>query len=92
MSSPVALEGKRPQALPVVSADATSYLVDLAGRILRPAFTPAKRIDFDSVKGNQICARAGVLTCLRCGMSVIVAGTATTQVLQRMRCGRALQR
>ena len=74
----------KPQVLPVVSLGGTAYLVDLGQRQFRETMNPSSYVDFDTVKGEQLCRQAGVVTCLRCGMSVIAA---PVEELRCMRCG-----
>jgi len=80
---------ERPRCQPIVSVDGTTFFVDLDNRLLRAAFKPGTRIDFDAVDGRRICEIAGVVTCRRCGMSAIVADSA--RPLCCMRCRSAVR-
>ena len=75
-----------PRVLPTIRLNGKAYFVDLALRQFRETMDPGKRIDFDAVKGVELCWQAGVVTCLGCGMSAIVAST-NGETLRCMRCG-----
>ena len=77
-------------ALPAVRVDGTAYVVDLGRRQFRDTFNVNGRIDFDSVEGQRLCAATGVVTCLRCGMSVIVPMSDEDDEWRCMRCGRTV--
>ena len=61
------------RVLSVVRLDGVAYVVDLGHRQFRESFNPRKRVDFDAVRGQELCRRVGVVTCLSCGMSAIIA-------------------
>ena len=73
-------------ALPIVRMNGTAYMVDLGQRQFRDTFNLQGWIDFDSVKGERLRSLIGVVTCLRCGMSVIVSMTPGND--DRLRCMR----
>ena len=76
-----------PRCLPVVRLDGTAWFIDLRLRQFRETMNPHNYVDFDTVKGRQLCRQAAVVTCLRCGMSVIVPGTIPDDGLRCARCG-----
>ena len=78
---------KMPQVLPTIRLNGKAYFVDLALRQFRETMDPGRRIDFDAVKGVELCRQAGVVTCLRCGMCAIVGACAGDVKLRCMRCG-----
>ena len=80
--------GSRP--LPVLQVKSTGYYVDLGNRQFRETMNPENRVEFDSVNGEELCRQAGVVTCLGCGMSVIIAGGEEGDGLHCMRCGRGV--
>jgi len=59
--------------LPIVRVNGTGYYVDLEHRLFRDTMNPSRYIDFDSAAGRHLSRQAGVVTCLRCGASVIVS-------------------
>ena len=77
---------RAPQVLPTVRLQGTAYFVDLARRQFRDTMNIQQHIDFDSAKGVALCRQAGVVTCLRCGMSAIVATSRREDDLRCMRC------
>jgi len=80
----------KPQVLPIVQLDGTAYYIDLDHRLFKPVMTPKAYIDFDSVAGLRLCQESGVMTCLQCGMSVIVALQTIDNGLRCGRCGKAV--
>jgi len=76
--------------LPVVRLGGMAYFVDLSLRQFRETMNPRNYVDFDSVKGEELCAQAGVVTCLSCGMSVIVPASLREERLRCVRCGLGL--
>ena len=79
--------GPDKHVLPTVRLNSKAYVIDLALRQFRDTFNPQSRIDFDSVKGQQLCQQASVITCLQCGMSVIVAADLEDDDFRCMKCG-----
>jgi hypothetical protein len=79
-----------PRCLPVVMLDGTAWFVDLRLRQFRETTNPHNYVDFDTVKGQRFCQQAGVVTCLRCGTSVIVSGSVLDEDLRCVRCGRVV--
>ena len=77
------------QVLPTVRLDHGIYVIDLQLRQFRDTMVPSKRVDFDSVQGRQMCRQTGVVTCLSCGMSVILS-VSSDDALSCTRCGRQL--
>ena len=65
-----------PRVLPIVRLADTAYFVDLRLRQFRETMNPHNYVDFDSARGKAMCRRAGVVTCLHCGASAIVAASA----------------
>ena len=78
----------RRRELPVVRADGVGYYLDLCGRQFRETMNPAARVDFDSVKGAELCRKTSVVTCLACGMSALTGRRDNGEDLRCMRCGR----
>ena len=76
--------------LPIARVNGTGYYVDLGHRLFRDTMNPLRYIDFDSAEGRQLCRQAGVVTCLRCGTSVIVSRLMTGNGLRCVRCGGGL--
>ena len=77
-------------ALPTVLLGGKGYFIDLEARLFRETVNPGRYVDFDSVKGKRLCQEAGVVTCLRCGASVIVAAAGRRQGLHCVRCKEAI--
>ena len=59
--------------------------IDLRLRQFRETTNPGRYVDFDSAKGGKMCQLAGVVTCLGCGLSVIVSAF-DGEGLRCMRC------
>jgi len=76
-----------PAVLPVARIEGTAYLIDLESRFFREALYPGRYVDFDTVKGRTLCGLAGVITCLRCGTSVIMATSMKHVDLRCVCCG-----
>ncbi|MBN1346702.1 MAG: hypothetical protein JXQ73_28685 [Phycisphaerae bacterium] len=76
--------------LPVVRLDGTAWFVDLRLRQFRETMNPHNYVDFDTVKGTRFCQQAGVVTCLRCGTSVVVSGSPLDEGVCCVRCGWAV--
>ena len=74
--------------LPVLQLSGTGYYIDIGSRLFRETMIPGKRVDFDSVRGENLCRQAGIVTCLGCGMSALIAGREPGDGLRCMRCGR----
>ena len=55
------------RVLPVARLNGGAYIVDLRLRQFRQTMNPGSYVDFDSVKGQEMCERVGVVTCLGCG-------------------------
>ena len=81
---------RRRAVLPVVRLEGTAYFIDLSQRQFRETMNQGDYVDFDSVKGKRLCEEAGVVTCLRCGASVIVAASLLELQLRCVRCGAAV--
>jgi hypothetical protein len=80
--------GTSTHVLPIVRLHGAAYFVDLEQRQFKETMNPGNYVDFDSVKGQQFCHEAGVVTCLGCGMSVIVADPGDMTDARCMRCSR----
>ena len=80
------MTGMRP-ALPTILLGSKGYFIDLKARLFRETLDPGRYIDFDSVEGERLCRQAGVVTCLRCGASVIVSVSIWGEELRCVRCG-----
>lgn len=78
------------RSLPVVTLNGTAWFVDLRLRQFRETMNPHNYVDFDTVKGKRFCRQSGVVTCLRCGMSVIVPGSVLDEGLGCARCSGAV--
>ena len=72
---------------PMIEQNGTRYVIDLGLRQFRDTFSPQNHIDFDSVHGQQLCQQASVISCLQCGMSVIVAASLEGDEFRCMKCG-----
>ena len=79
--------GPDQRVLPTVRLNSKAYVIDLAQRQFRDTFNPQKHIDFDSVQGQQLCQQASVISCLQCGMSVIMAASLEGDEFRCMKCG-----
>ena len=77
------------RVLPVARLNEAAYFIDLRQRQFRETMNPGSYVDFDSVKGRKMCKRAGVVTCLGCGLSVIMSPSAI-EGLRCCRCGRVV--
>ena len=75
------------RVLPVARLNGSAYFIDLRLRQFRETMNPGSYVDFDSVKGREMCEQAGVVTCLGCGLSVIVSFAFDGEGLRCMRCG-----
>ncbi len=80
------------QVLPTVRLAHGIYVIDLRLRQFRDTMVPSKRVDFDPVQGGPMCRQAGVVTCLSCGMSVIIPVGVDDNALSCARRGRRLAR
>ena len=80
------MTGMKPM-LPTISIGGQGYFIDLESRLFRETMDPGRYVDFDSVKGKALRKQAGVVTCLSCGASVIVAASIRTGSLRCVRCG-----
>ena len=78
-------------SLPTIVLGSKGCFVDLQARLFRETMDPGRHIDFDSVKGTELCKLAGVVTCLRCGASVMAAGSLMDDKLRCVRCGGWIQ-
>ena len=85
------MTGMKP-ALPTIVLGGKGYFIDLEKRLFRETMDPGRYVDFDSVKGKWLCEQAGVVTCLRCGASVIVAATLRKEQPRCVRCGAFIER
>ena len=56
-------ERRGTSVLPVVRLNGGAYFIDLGYRQFREVMNPGSYVDFDSVKGREMCERAGVVTC-----------------------------
>ena len=77
---------KTPPVPPTIRLNGKAYIIDLSLRQFRETMNPGHRVDFDSVAGVELCRQAGVITCLRCGASAIVAGSAREEAIWCLRC------
>ena len=55
------------RVLPVARLHGGAYFVDLRLRQFRKTMNPGNYVDFDLVKGREMCHVPGVVTCLGCG-------------------------
>lgn len=78
----------RTRQLPAVRLNGTGYYIDISGRQFRETMNPAKRVDFDSALGENLCLRVGIVTCRGCWLSVLVGAREAGDGLRCMRCGR----
>ena len=76
--------------MPVIRLAGTAYFIDLSHRHFKETMNPGIRVDFDSVEGQRLCRQAGVVTCLNCGTSAIVAASVLDNELSCLRCKRTL--
>ena len=79
------------RALPTILLGGKGYFIDLESRLFRATMDSGRYVDFDSVKGKGLCGQVGVVTCLRCGASVIVAASLHEEQLRCVRCGAAVE-
>ena len=79
------------RALPTILLGGKGYFIDLEARLFRETMDPGQYIDFDSVKGSELREQAGIVTCLRCGASVIVSVALRGTQLRCVRCGTAIE-
>ena len=77
------------QVLPIVRINGTAYYIDLVQRQFRDVMLPRDHISFDSVKGIEMRHALGVVTCLACGMSVMIAER--LEKMRCLRCGRQIE-
>ena len=75
-----------PQRLPLFVMDGKQYFADLRLREFRTIDGPLKSIGFDSDQGRQLCLLTGIVTCGRCGMSVMISGFYRDRELCCMNC------
>ena len=83
---------RRGQVLPTIVLGGKGYFIDLQARLFKETMNPRNYVDFDSVKGEELCAQAGVVTCLSCGASVIVPESLREEQLRCVRCGIFIER
>ena len=74
------------RCMPTIRIEGTAYFIDLSGRQFREPMDPSSRVDFDSVKGERFCRKAGVVTCLGCGASVIIGVGLADEDLRCVSC------
>ena len=91
MTHKTADEPRQPVVLPVVRIEGTANFIDLTQRHFRETMNPRSHVDFDSVMGKRLCQQTGVVTCLRCGASVIVAAGLQEAPLRCVRCGTFIE-
>ena len=77
------------RVVPIVRINGTAYYIDLAQRQFRDVMMPRNYIAFDSVRGIEMRHALGVITCLGCGMSVMVAER--LENMRCLRCGRRVE-
>ena len=82
---------RRDRALPTILLGGKGYFIDLEARLFRETMDPGRYVDFDSVKGSELREQAGIVTCLRCGASVIVSAALRGARLWCVRCGMDLE-
>jgi hypothetical protein len=87
---PETREGQTVRVLPVVRLAGNAYFVDLEYRHFKETMNPGNYVDFDSVKGQRFCQEASVITCLGCGMSVIVPPVGDLADARYIRCSRMI--
>ena len=75
-----------PRALPVVLFEGRQYFADLRLNEFRPVRGLFSSIPFDSEQGKVMCISTGVVTCISCGMSVIISKVYENNQLRCMQC------
>ena len=78
-------------ALPTILLGGKGYFIDLEARLFRKTMDPGRYIDFDSARGSELREQAGIVSCLGCGASVIVAVSLRGARLRCVRCGTAFE-
>ena len=84
-------KGDGPWVLPIARLVDSPYFIDLRLRQFRETMNPGSYVDFDSVEGRTKCRKAGVVTCLRCGFSVIMSPSAIEEGLRCWRCDQVIE-
>ena len=82
---------QRCPTLPTILLGGKGYFIDLEARLFRETMDPGSYVDFDSVRGSELRERAGIVTCLGCGASVIISAALHGARLRCVRCGTALE-
>jgi hypothetical protein len=77
--------------LPTILLGGKGYFIDLEARLFRETMDPGCYVDFDSVKGQELCEQAGVVTCRGCGASVMIFAALQRARLRCVRCGTAIE-
>jgi hypothetical protein len=77
--------------MPTMLLAGKGYFIDLEARLFRETMAPGRYVDFDSAKGQELCEQAGIVTCLRCGASVVVSAALRGAPLRCVRCGTAVE-
>ena len=78
------------RVLPTVQILERHYFIDLESHQFRNTEDPQDTVAFPSDEGRRMCIQAGVLTCPRCGTSVIIALFHTDAPLHCISCGLRL--
>ena len=77
-----------PWVCPMVRHGSTDYVVDLKRGHFRQLSSPFEVIEFESDRGQEMCAAVGVITCSCCKISVMFH--AAPFGLYCIRCGTAI--
>jgi len=80
------VDGDGPKVLPVLWLGEKRYWIDLRLQEFRTVDPVLECIGFDSAEGRRLCRLANVVTCPRCGTSVIVSGWMAGKELRCVRC------
>ena len=75
-----------PQMLPLFLMDGKRYFADLRMREFRIIGGSLQSIGFDSDKGRRMCLQTGIVTCGKCGMSVMLSSFYHDRELCCMNC------
>ncbi len=75
-----------PRSLPIILYEGQQYFTDLRLNEFRPVRGLFSSIPFDSEQGKVMCRSTGVVTCISCGMSVIISKVYENNQLRCMQC------
>ena len=80
------VEEEGPKVLPVLWMGERRWWIDLRLGEFRTVEPVLECIGFDSAEGRRLCRLANVVSCPRCGTSMIVSGWLAERVLWCVRC------